>query len=446
MLTKPSRQGQIRKAAWASWIGSALEYYDFFLYGTAAALILGPLYFPSAESGLAALAAIATIGGGYVARPIGALLFGYVGDVYGRRLVLSLTLLLMGLSTFLIGVLPTYQQIGIAAPVLLVTLRLLQGLAVAGEHAGANALVLELADSKQRGLYTSFALSGTQAGIILSTLVFIVLAALLSEQDLLSWGWRIPFLGSALLVAMGVWVRYRLPESSAFLARQRGDERQSKPLQILWRQYRVDVLRVFLAAQISVVPAIVGVFSLAWAVSHAHLPRATMLAVLLASAAVGMFVIPLWARLSDRVGRRSVFVFGALASGVLIWPYLWAIAQACVVLIFVFGVLLAGVVYSAANGVWPSLYGEMFTTEVRLSGVAVGTQLGFTLAAQAPTLALHLTRQAPAEWTPVACLVSLGCALSAAAVLCSRETSQLGINDLGRQPGGKNSLPIRHAP
>ena len=324
---------------------------------------------------------------------------------------------------------------------LLVTLRLLQGFAVAGEHAGANALVLELADSKQRGLYTSFALSGTQAGILLSTLVFIVLAALLSEQELLSWGWRIPFLCSALLVAMGAWVRFRLPESPVFLAGRRGDARRLQPLQILWRRYRVDVLRVFLAAQVSVVPAIVGVFSLAWAVGHAHLPRTTMLAVLLTSAAAAMLVIPGWARLSDRIGRRPVFVFGALTSGVLIWPYLWAIAQTNVVLVFVFGVLLAGVAYSAANGVWPSLYGEMFTTEVRLSGVAVGTQLGFTLAAQAPTLALYLTHQAPAEWTPVACLVSLGCALSAVAVLCSRETSRLGMIDQGGQAGDEDRQP-----
>ena len=446
MRTLSSRQAQVNRAAWASWIGSALEYYDFFLYSTAAALMLGPLYFPSAEPGLATLAAVASIGAGYLARPLGALLLGYLGDRYGRRLVLCLTLLLMGLSTFAIGVLPTYQEIGIAAPLLLVALRLLQGLAVSGEHAGANALVLELADSQQRGLYTSFALSGTQAGIILSSVVFVLLSALLSENELLTWGWRVPFLCSALLVVMGVWVRFRLPESPVFLAEKRGNESRLEPLRILWRQYRFDVLRVLLAAQVSVVPSIVAVFSLSWAVGQQQIARTTMLAVLLASAGVGMFAIPVWAHLSDRIGRRSVFVFGALASGVLIWPYLWAIGQASVALIFVFGVLLAGVAYSAANGVWPSLYGEMFSTKVRLSGVAVGTQFGFTLAAQAPTLAFYLTRQAPSEWTPVACLVSVGCALSAVAVLCSRETSRLGMTDLGHPPAAANPPRIRREP
>ncbi|MBS1226739.1 MAG: sugar transporter family protein [Proteobacteria bacterium] len=446
MRTLSSRQAQVKRAAWASWIGSALEYYDFFLYSTAAALILGPLYFPRAEPGLANLAAVASIGAGYLARPFGALLLGYLGDRYGRRLVLCLTLLLMGLSTFAIGVLPTYREIGIAAPLLLVALRLLQGLAVSGEHAGANALVLELAESRQRGLYTSFALSGTQAGIILSSVVFMLLSALLSENELLTWGWRIPFLGSALLVVMGVWVRFSLPESPVFLAQRRSNESRVEPLEILWRQYRFDVLRVLLAAQVSVVPAIVAVFSLSWAVGQQQIARTTMLAVLLASAGVGMLAIPLWAHLSDRIGRRSVFVFGALASGVLIWPYLWAIAQASVALLFVFGVLLAGVAYSAANGVWPSLYGEMFSTRVRLSGVAVGTQFGFTLAAQAPTLALYLTRQTPAEWNPVACLVSVGCALSAVAVLCSRETSRLGMTDLGHPPDAANAQRVRHEP
>ena len=440
MRTISLRQAQVKQAAWASWIGSALEYYDFFLYSTAAALMFGPLFFPGAEPGLTTLAAVASIGAGYVARPFGALLLGYLGDRYGRRLVLCITLLLMGSSTFLIGLLPTYQEIGIAAPLLLVGLRLLQGLAVSGEHAGANALVLELADGHRRGLYTSFALSGTQAGIILSSLVFILLAAFLSDNEIMAWGWRIPFLCSVLLVAMGIWVRFRLPESPLFLAERRSNDGRFGPLKILWRQYRFDVLRVLLAAQVSVVPAIVAVFSLSWAVGQAQISRTTMLAVLLASAGVGIVAIPVWAHLSDRIGRRAVFVFGAVASGVLIWPYLWAIGQANVVLIFGFGVLLGGVAYSAANGVWPSLYGEMFSTQVRLSGVAIGTQLGFALAAQAPTLAVFLTRQAPAEWTPAACLVSVGCALSAVAVLCSRETSRLGMSDLGRKTPAENPL------
>jgi MFS family permease len=433
MQDKSSQVARAKKAAWAGWIGSALEYYDFFLYGTTAVLFLGPLYFPSSEPGLARLAAVASVGAGYISRPIGAFVLGYLGDVYGRRLVLCLTLLLMGVSTFMIGVLPTYQDIGISAPAFLVALRLLQGFAVSGEQAGAHALVLELSAENRRGLYTSFALSGSVVGFVLASVVFIILSTFLSESDLQAWGWRIPFMFSAILVVMGLWVRIRLPESPVFLSEERLKDKRHEPLKLLWRDNKLDVVRVVLAAQVSTVVTIVPIFSLSWAVNHLHIPKPTMLAVLVTSATLGALVIPVCAYLSDRIGRRPVFMSGALASGVLIWPYLWAISQTNVPLIFVFGILLAGVAYNAANGVWPSLYGEMFSTKVRLSGVAIGTQLGFMLAAQAPTIAAFITRNTPSEWTPVALLVSVSCAISALAVFSARETNRVRMTDLGRK-------------
>ena len=432
MPSKIPHHAQARQAAWASWIGSALEYYDFFLYATAAALVLGPLYFPASEPGLTSLAALASVGVGYLTRPIGAVFLGLMGDLLGRRFVLSLTLLLMGSATFLIGVLPTYQEIGMAAPILLVVLRLLQGLAASGEHAGASALVLEITGSNRRGLYTSFALSGTQAGLISASLAFLLLSTVLSESDLLAWGWRIPFLLSAVLVVVGAWVRYRLPESPVFLAEGAGREEWWEPLRVLWRSYKRDVIRVVLAAQVSVVSSIVGVFSLSWAVNHLHIPRPTMLIILLSSASVGMFAIPAWAALSDRIGRKPVFILGAVAAGILIWPYLWALEQSDVALATFLAILLAGVAYSAANGVWPSLYGEMFSTRVRLSGLAIGTQIGFTLAGQAPALAAYLTRYNSSDWTPVASLVSIGCVISVAAVCTASETNRAELSDLGR--------------
>src|ERR1700741_2975967 len=194
-----------RKAAFASWIGSAVEYYDFFIYGTAAALVFGKIFFPAFDPAAATVAAFATFGVGYVTRPIGAVLLGHIGDRYGRKRVLTFTLLLMGISTFLVGLLPTYGQVGIAAPILLVALRMLQGLSAAGEQAGANSMTLEHAPAHRRAFFTSFTLSGTQAGLILATLVFLPLSAL-PEEQLLSWGWRIPFFLSAIVVAVGIWV------------------------------------------------------------------------------------------------------------------------------------------------------------------------------------------------------------------------------------------------
>ena len=433
MSFDPQLRKQARQAAWASWIGSALEYYDFFLYATAAALVLGPLFFPASEPGLTSWAALASVGAGYVTRPIGALLLGPLGDRYGRRWVLSLTLWLMGGATFLIGVLPTYQEIGVAAPILLVVLRMLQGFAASGEHAGATTLVLEMASSHRRGLYTSFALSGTQAGFIAASIAFLVLSACLSEADLLAWGWRIPFLLSAVVVAVGVWIRFRLPESSIFLSEVPRQQSWLEPLQLLWQQSKRDVVRVILAAQVSVVSSILAVYSLSWAVTTMQMPRQTMLAVLLSSALLGMCAIPVWACLSDRLGRKPVFLFGVLASGMLIWPYLWSLGASNIPLSFLFGILLGGVAYSAANGVWPALYSEMFSTKVRLSGMAIGTQIGFALAAQAPAAAAFLTRHASHDWTPAAWIASIACAISASAVIFARETSCLELSELGQK-------------
>lgn len=213
--TQPVTAHSPRKAALASWIGSAVEYYDFFIYGTAAALVFGKIFFPSFDPVAATVAAFATFGVGYVTRPIGAVLLGHIGDRYGRKKVLTFTLLLMGVSTFMVGLLPTYGQIGIAAPIMLVVLRMLQGISAAGEQAGANSMTLEHAPSHRRAFFTSFTLSGTQAGLILATLVFLPISAL-PEDQLLSWGWRIPFFLSAIVVLVGIWVRRTLPETPAF--------------------------------------------------------------------------------------------------------------------------------------------------------------------------------------------------------------------------------------
>src|SRR4249920_1876919 len=268
-----------RKAAIASWIGSAVEYYDFFIYGTAAALVFGKIFFPSVDPKIGTIAAFATFGVGYVTRPIGAFFMGHVGDKFGRKKVLTFTLLLMGLSTFLIGALPTYGQVGIAAPILLVLLRLLQGLSAAGEQAGANSMTLEHAPAHRRAFFTSFTLSGTQMGFILATLVFLPISAL-PEDQLLSWGWRVPFFLSAIVVAVGFWIRRTLPETPAFEQEAKAHETPKLPVAELFQNHTPDVLRVIFAALVSVVSTIFGVFVLSYAVNTMHLPRSNMLMLL----------------------------------------------------------------------------------------------------------------------------------------------------------------------
>jgi len=204
-----------KKAAISAWIGSALEYYDFFIYGTAAALIFPKIFFPSGNSAAATIASLATFGVAYVARPIGSFIMGHVGDKYGRKNVMVITLFGMGLATFLIGVLPTYEQIGFAAPLLLLILRLCQGLAVSGEQSGATSMTLEHAPANRRAFFSSFTLAGTQGGSILATAIFIPIAAM-APDSLLSWGWRIPFLLSAVVMVVGWWIRRTLHETPAF--------------------------------------------------------------------------------------------------------------------------------------------------------------------------------------------------------------------------------------
>ncbi len=421
-----------RKAAFASWIGSAVEYYDFFIYGTAAALVFGKIFFPSIDPQLATVAAFATFGVAYIARPFGAIILGHIGDKFGRKKVLTFTLLLMGVSTFLVGALPTYGQIGIASPILLVILRLLQGISASGEQAGANSMTLEHAPADRRAFFTSFTLSGTQAGLILATLVFIPVSAL-PEADLLAWGWRIPFFLSAIVVAVGIWVRRTLPETPAFTAEEEKQVTPKMPLVELFGHHGVDVLRVIFAALVSVVSTIFSVFTLSYAVNTVNIPKTTMLTVLVLANVVALAAIPLWAMLSDRIGRRPIFVLGALGSAALIWPYMWALSTANIPLIFALGLLLSGVVYSAANGVWPALYGEMFDTRVRLSGMAIGTQIGFALGGFAPTISAAVMTPGPNGWVPVAAFTTLAALISAIAAWSARETFDVPMDLLGKR-------------
>jgi MFS family permease len=435
-----------KRAALASWLGSAVEYYDFFVYGTAAALIFPKIFFSSADPQAAAMASFATFGVAYITRPLGAVVLGHIGDKFGRKKVLTFTLLLMGFSTFLIGCLPTYDHVGVLAPILLVIARLLQGISAAGEQAGANSMTLEHAPEHRRAFFTSFTLSGTQTGLILATLVFIPISRL-SEEDLLAWGWRIPFFLSVVVVFVGFWVRRTLAETPAFVEEAKKGEVEGVPLITLFSNYWMDVVRIVFAALISVVSTIFSVFTLSYAVNTMHIDRSLMLTVLVLANVAALMAIPLWAMLADRIGRKPVFILGALGCAILIWPYIWAISQGNLTLIFVLGILLSGIIYSASNGVWPALYGEMFDTRVRLSGMAIGTQIGFALGGFAPTISAALLGTGPTGWMPVAAFTSITAVIAAISAATASETFKTPMAQLGRQknqglpaPAGKQSV------
>jgi MFS family permease len=433
--------GQPRKAATAAWIGSALEYYDFFIYGSAAALIFPKVFFDESDPATATLLSLATFGVAYAARPVGALFLGHVGDRVGRKKIMVFTLILMGLSTFLIGCLPTRHQVGTLAPVLLVLCRVLQGISAAGEQASANSMSLEHAPAHRRGFFTSFTLSGTQGGQLLATLVFLPVAAL-PEDQLLSWGWRVPFWLSVAVAVVGFVIRRRLDETPAFEQQAASEGVPKLPLVILLREHWSDVLRVIGGALIASVSTIFTVWALAYATSDAvGMSRSSMLWVGALANLVALAAIPLWATLSDRIGRRPVFLIGAAGSAVTMFLYLWAISTGNYPLTLLLGILAFGVVYSAANGVWPSFYGEMFSTRVRLSGMAIGTQIGFAVAGFAVTFAARIAGPDGTDWSSVALFTAALCVPPLIAALTARETHKVPTEDLGSRTSRQAPRP-----
>ncbi|MEU5142417.1 MFS transporter [Streptomyces sp. NPDC021139] len=433
--------GQPKKAATAAWIGSALEYYDFFIYGSAAALIFPEVFFDESDPATATLLSLATFGVAYAARPVGALFLGHIGDRMGRKKIMVFTLILMGVSTFLIGCLPTRDQVGVLAPVLLVLCRVLQGISAAGEQASANSMTLEHAPPHKRGFFTSFTLSGTQGGQLLATLVFLPVAAL-PEDQLLAWGWRVPFWLSVVVAVVGYVIRRKLDETPAF-AQQAATEGVAKmPLAVLARDHWADVLRVVAGALVASVSTIFTVWALAYATSDSvGMSRTAMLWVGALANVAALAAIPLWAMLSDRIGRRPVFLIGAVGSAVTMFLYLWAISTGSYALTFLLGIVAFGIVYSAANGVWPAFYGEMFSTRVRLSGVAIGTQIGFAVAGFAVTFAARIAGPDGDDWIAVALFTAALCVPPVIAALSARETHKVPTEELGEQARREAAQP-----
>ncbi|MER7640477.1 MFS transporter [Streptomyces sp. NPDC126522] len=433
--------GQPKKAATAAWIGSALEYYDFFIYGSAAALIFPKVFFDDSDPATATLLSLATFGVAYAARPVGALFLGHFGDRVGRKQIMIFTLLLMGLSTFLIGCLPTRAQVGGLAPVLLVLCRVLQGISAAGEQASASSMTLEHAPPDRRGFFTSFTLGGTQGGQLIATLVFLAVAQL-PDRQLLSWGWRVPFWASVLVAVAGYLIRRNLQETPAFAEQAATEGVVKLPLVVLLREHWADVLRVIAGALIASVSTIFTVWALAYATSDSvGMSRSSMLWVGALANLVALAAIPLWATLSDRIGRRPVYLIGAVGSAITMFLYLWAISTGSYALTLILGIVTFGVVYSAANGVWPSFYGEMFSTRVRLSGMAIGTQIGFAVAGFAVTFAAQIAGPDGTDWSSVALFTAALCVPPVIAAISARETHTVPTELLGTRLPREASQP-----
>ncbi|MFF4826739.1 MFS transporter [Streptomyces sp. NPDC001312] len=365
----------LRKVALSSLLGTVIEYYDFLLYGTMAALAFGRLFFPESHETAGMIASFGTLAAGYVARPLGGALFGHFGDRLGRKSMLVLTMILMGGASFLIGVLPTYGTIGIAAPVLLVLCRVVQGIAIGGEWAGATLMVVEHADARRRGLWNGVMQMGSPLGFLLSTLA-ITATTLLPEDQFLAWGWRLPFLFSALLLVIGLYVRLSVTESPLF--RQAADEKNGDaapriPLVRVLRDPRALVRACAVGIGPFALTALISTFMLTYATSIGYATSDVMTGLLFTSVA-GLVAIPLFSALSDRVGRRAVVLGGAVGIVVLAYP-VYALVDTGSTPLLILGMVVGQVVQSAMYAPLGPLLSEMFGTRVRYTGASLGYQL-----------------------------------------------------------------------
>jgi len=434
-LREPKGRHQSKMAAASGWIGSALEYYDFFIYATAAALVFPQIFFPSANPRVAIIASLATYGVGYVARPIGAFVLGHWGDTHGRKQVLIVCMFMMGISTLLVGLLPTYQQIGLLAPTLLVLLRLIQGFAVAGEISGASSMILEHAPFGRRGFFASFTLQGVQAGQILAAAVFLPLAHFMPEDAFNSWGWRIPFLLSFVVIIAGWIIRREVDETPAFKEESAHKAVPRSPVIEAIQMNWPNMIRVICMALMNTIPVVTTVFGAAYAVQAAYgigFHKDVYLWIPVLGNIVACFVIPFVGNLSDKIGRRLPIIVGALGAGLLSFGYLYAISIHSVQLAILMSILMWGIVYQGYNAVFPSFYPELFPTRTRVSSMAISQNIGTTITALLPVL---FATVAPPGSTNVPMTVgaiafAVTC-IAACAAWSARETYRVTMNDLG---------------
>ena len=439
---EPHGAHQTKKATASGWIGSALEYYDFFIYATAASLIFPQIFFPKTDPKVAIIASLATYGVGYVARPIGAFFLGHWGDTHGRKMVLIVCMFLMGFSTVAVGLLPTYDQVGLWAPAMLVALRLIQGFAVAGEISGASSMILEHSPFGRRGFYSSFTLQGVQAGQILAAAVFLPLAHYMDKDAFNAWGWRIPFLLSFIVIVAGYIIRREVDETPAFAEEGKHGEVPKAPvIQAVTESWR-DMLRVMCCSLMNVIPVVTTIFGAAYAVQPGYgigFAKDVYLWIPVMGNIVAVLVIPFVGNLSDKIGRRPPIIIGAIGSGLLSFGYLYAISIHNVPLAIAMSLLMWGVVYQGYNAVFPSFYPEMFPTRTRVSGMAISQNLGTLVTALLPALFVAV---APPGATGIPMLIGsitlCVTIIAAIAAFTARETYRVHMNDLGN----KNATPV----
>ena len=432
--TSVNQDKNMRKVALTALAGTSIEWYDFFLYGAAAALIFPTAFFGEVPETTALILSLLTFAAGFIARPIGGIIFGHFGDRVGRKKTLIAALMLMGISSTLIGLLPTYAMIGVTAPILLTLLRFAQGLAIGGQWGGAMLLVTESAPSNQRGYYGAFAQAGAPIGVILANLALIVTSALVSEEFFNTWGWRIPFLASAVLILISMYIQLNLEDTKAFKALATNSDNSSNekvknsPVVEAIKRYPKRIMLAagaFLSVQVTFY--ILIAFMLAYGVSSANMERDDMLTAVLIGCAIMVPLQFMFSSYSDRNGRKGIFMLGAILSGIwafAIFPLVDTGNFWLIVLALTFGLIFLAMMY----GPQAAFFTELFSTEVRYSGATLGYQFGAIIGgAFAPTIAVKLWTDFDIVW--VSAYIAFASMLTLISVMLLTETYKSNLNE-----------------
>lgn len=438
--TNPSERTRLAKrAAVASLVGTAVEWYDYFIFGTASALVFGQLFFPNPDDPvIGTLSAFAVFGVGFFARPLGGIVFGHFGDKFGRKAALITTLMMMGVSTFLIGLLPTAEVLGIWAAVLLVILRLVQGFGVGGEWGGASLVAVEYAPEGKRGAYGSFPQIGNAIGLVLSTSIFAIVAALPDDQ-LLTWGWRVPFLLSAVLIAVGLFIRFKLTETPTFQAAQdelerkaAGEVKERMPIAELFRRFKKPLL---LAMGMRFGEAVLGyiilTIGLTFATNYTEVPRTDVLLASTIAAALAIYTYYFFGKLSDRIGRRAVFILGSVVGAVAAFPFFWILDADNIVLTYVIYAVAYAVGVGAVYGVEPAFFSELFGTKVRYTGISLAAQIPSILIGLWPLASTALLVATDGDPWPIALITVVAVLIGLVCAVLAPETHRVDMNRVG---------------
>ncbi|MFL2725619.1 MAG: MFS transporter [Gammaproteobacteria bacterium] len=437
-LKSNNSHANMRKVAFTALAGTSIEWYDFFLYGAAAALVFPTVFFGEMSSSSALILSLLTFAAGFIARPIGGIIFGHFGDRVGRKKTLVIALILMGVSSTLIGLLPTYAMIGVGAPILLTILRFAQGLAIGGQWGGAMLLVTESAPSNQRGFYGAYAQAGAPVGVILANLAFIITSALVSDEAFLAWGWRIPFLASAILIAISMYIQLNLEDTKAFkeLEAAREVNEAEKTQNIIQKSPIIEAIkkypkRIILAAgaflSVQVTFYILIAFMLAYGVSSTDMTRGDILSAILIASAIQVPVQFVFASYSDRNGRKGIFMLGAVLTAMwafAIFPLIDTGNFWLAVLAISGGLIFLAMMY----GPQAAFFTELFSTEVRYSGATLGYQFGAIAGgAFAPSIAAFLWTEYDIFWVSV--YISVASLLTLLSVMSLTETYQSDLSE-----------------